>query len=391
MAKKNTKNETRKDTARLRVFSRRQLNIVLLAAATVVIGATIYLLFRTGADKPAEPPPVPMTEAQRVLLQAGDMIAAGQTQSAVRLLQSYIQRNPDDTNVRQGLANLHLAIARQLARVGQDAATAEQLAAAGRQVKEILRIAPNHAEALWTRGILADEANPGDGEEYYRKAADQPDAGAKVWGSYGLMMADRHEWKSAGAYLQKALRAGSEDGRVLLALGKIAFDDKRFDDARRLLGRAVVKRPFNAQGWLMLAEVQRNSGQVDEAFDSLKKAEKFARGPERGLLLMQLAQVYVNRRQWSDAAGTFAKASDYPAVTLRAAVQAAKCYYFVKNYALAMKYIDRAWELADGDKEILRWKNKIEDARFGPTSKPAPAGHQFRLAPGEAPVRPDER
>jgi hypothetical protein len=66
------------------------------------------------------------------------------------------------------------------------------------------------------------------------------------------------------------------------------------------------------------------------------------------------------------AAEWFIKASDYPAVKGVASFEAARCYYFVGRYGAAMKYIDLVHELAPRNPDVVKWKGKIENARFGP-------------------------
>jgi tetratricopeptide (TPR) repeat protein len=233
------------------------------------------------------------------------------------------------------------------------------------QIEKAYEIAPKSPHVLRSKARVAMRRRE-DPIPFLRAAAESPEAGAGAWGEYALYLMDQNQAAKAEPYLRRAVEAGTNDGRVWAGLGKIAFDRNDSAGAEKLLWKSVELSPRFVQAWMTLAEIQRNQGKADEAIRSLEKAMKAASGPERGVILALLGEAYIGRREWLRAAEWFAKATDYSAVKGPASFKAARCYYFVGRYGAAMKYIDLAHDLAPSDPKVAKWKQKIENARFGP-------------------------
>ncbi|MCD4825702.1 MAG: tetratricopeptide repeat protein [Phycisphaerae bacterium] len=367
--KNNTQGDSRRLSARVRVAA-------ILLAAIVVASVALYIAFSPDKTVAPDSGPRPLTPAELAISQARNLMAIGETKVALEGLKQFVKNNPGDTVVRPTLARIYLHI--------------NQPDKATEQMDIMLKAVPNHPKALWIKGLIAF-AGGGDGMKFFRRAAEQETAGAMIWGNFGMMMTDKKDTATARPYLIKAVEAGTSDARIYVALGQIAFEENRFDEAYTYLKEATVKNPEYARGWALLGEVQKNLGESEAAMASLRKAAKYASGVERAGVLVQLGQLLKTRKDWAGAAKAFARAVDYPAMRQSAALEAAKCYYFAQKYALAMKNIDVAAKMNAPTDEIRAWKLKIEDARFGPEKTAgAPAGSLLDTLPGLDPKKPKE-
>lgn len=336
--------------------------VVMLAAAAVAAAAAVYMVTRPVDTSPGVSDAPPVDESEMRVAVAGDMIRAGNFPEAVKMLRSYVEDHPDAVKPRLMLAECCIRM--------------EKWQACLEHVDAVLAAVPDQPQALWYKGECFEQQNRGDGAKYFRRAADHPEAGEKIWGMYGLFMLDEGNYTAARKYLLKARETGSRSGLVYTGLGKIALRDGRLKEARRYLGLAVEIRPGSGDVWCTLADVQIRLDKTDEAIASLEKAEKLTSGITRGMVLRQLGRLYTGKGSWLSAGEAFAAASDYPPKRGQAALEAAKCYYFADKpggheLGKAMKYIDVAAALIPDHEQIAGWKEKIENARYGP---PQPAG-----------------
>ena len=320
-------------------------------AAVVVAAVAVYLaLLPSNETGQATTAPKPMTEAERTIMQTRGMIADGKTDLALKFVKRYIEQHPDDVVVRPTLADIYR-------RLGQQEKFEQQ-------IDKILQIAPDNPNALWLKGLL----NYQRGSEFmsfFRRAAEQPNAGPKIWGGFGVLMADYGDLDSARQYLSKAVRAGTQDGGIFLVLGQIAFVENRFSEALDWLRKAAQVLPNDMRVWVLMGEVQRNMGNPRTSVKSLQRALKVASEADRGAVLVQLGQSYVVMKQWVKAAEAFVRASEHAPARGARLLQAGKCYYFAEEYDLAMKYIDLASAAGLGKKTVEEWRRKIENSRSG--------------------------
>jgi tetratricopeptide (TPR) repeat protein len=126
----------------------------------------------------------------------------------------------------------------------------------------------------------------------------------------------------------------------------------------------------------MLAEAQENLGMYDAAERSLLRALQITRdAAEKAALRLEVGRVQFRQQRYEGAAETFGRAAGHRAYRVEASFWAARCYYLLERYGLAMHHIDQAAELAGDDGRIRELMEKIEAGRFGPPVTDA-AGEQ---------------
>jgi tetratricopeptide (TPR) repeat protein len=81
-------------------------------------------------------------------------------------------------------------------------------------------------------------------------------------------------------YLERATEARPDFCEALLALAKLRMDAKRYDDAIRLLERAIQVQPANESAHYQLMLAYRNAGRVADAQREKSEIEKLQRPPE---------------------------------------------------------------------------------------------------------------
>ena len=359
-----------------------QLTAGLLAAAAGVIGGAIYLAVSpTGPSAPqpiAQPGP---SEAERTRRAVEDLLASADKlpakggpqslllkrkgyESACELAHKYIRlSDPRDVVVRP-------ALAKGLLRLGK-------MAEAERVVDTLLRLAPQLGEALWLKGELLDARGDARAMTFFRQAAEDDQAPPTLWARFGSELVLRGQLEQGRQFLLRAERAGVEDRQVLLGLAMLAMRDDRYERAEALLTRLAGRGRPSPRTLLLLAEARKYTDKLPEAERALRQALEIDNSPA---VQLKLGDVLVLQKRRAEAAELYAQAAGHAAIEAVASYKAAQCYYLLGQYALAMKYIDRA-SAAGENPDVAAWRKKIEDARFG-----EPTGTGAFDAPAPGPV-----
>lgn len=349
------------DTSKSREGARWFLPVVLLVLTVVVLAlAAIVSLRRPGpAPDPAKPPERITAEVilakARPLIEA-DKYAAGPLarqalDQAIDLMLVYVQAHPDDVKVRPLLAEAQIK--------------SGDLTAAQRTVGRLLALEPDHAAPLWLKGELVRLRGDDAYVQFYRRATESTGATPQMFSTYGRLLAGRGQYAPARKYLQLALDGGVRSSDVLVSLGRIAMGRSEYGRAGAFLDEAVRLDQQNAELWRLLALCYEQSGRADAAADTLREAtQTVKRWTDKASLWAALGQVLEVQGRDADAAESFAAASDGTPNLPARALGAARCYFRIGRYALAMKYIDRAAALDPDDRDIRDWLKKIEEARF---------------------------
>ncbi|HNX27651.1 MAG TPA: tetratricopeptide repeat protein, partial [Phycisphaerae bacterium] len=308
--------------------------IFCLAAAASII----YLCWPSAQQSlPMPPAPEPM-DAEKVLLQAKELSGTGNINQAIALLQQYTFEHAGEITVSPTLAKLYIL-------TGQHAKASELMAT-------LLKAQPDNPKILWLRGEL-EKTSGKDPMPWFRQAAELPAADNEIHTQYALMLWDAKQYKPAEAYIKKALAGGSQDARIHQLAGHIALKEGRLEDAKTLLVYATEKDKQSAQAWADLAETCKKLGQDKQAIAALKHVLQYARGDMRKNVLFELAGMLVEQKEYMQAADTYVKAADaQPTLKRNCLLEAAKCYWRIGKYALAMKYIDIVYELQPDDQEV---------------------------------------
>jgi len=367
----------------------RRLTAVLLLAAAAVIAGTIYVAVSPPWDSPGPnlPDPGP-SEAEKTRQTVEDMLARADEidpQAGARALVIKRETYERACEMARTFIALHdrtdvvlrPALAKAQLRLGD-------VRAAERTVDELLRLSPASVEGLWMKGQLLAVRDRDAAMEYFRRAAESDQAGAEIWSQYGAKLFSRGRFEAAREYLTRAERAGQRDHQTLLGLAMLAMRANDFARAEQLLAETARSGRGSVRVLSMLAEAQKQGGRLAQAEKTLRRALDLQPSPE---LRLQLGGVLILLRRRAEAAEMFAKASEGPSLEAAAALKAARLYYILDKYALAMKYIDRVAEHGVTP-TVLRWRTKIENARFGDPS--STKGPTFRLPPAWSLPEPTE-
>ena len=353
--------------------ARTTVAILVLVGAVVIAGIAVYIATREietkpiGVDQPTNGGG--LSGAEVAIGAAGEMMKSRKFSNALELLRKYVKANPKEIRTRVMLADC----CEKLGKVDEALMHADVA----------LELNPDYPGALWIKGMCLNRKQAGEGLNYFRKAAESPEAGVLIWSWYGLLMLNEGNSKEARKYLTKARDKGTQHGNVYAGLGKLEFDDGKFDGALSLFNKAIKmsgEDRVNPRVWDFMAMIYNMRDESDRELDCLLKAEKRNRGLPRIDILRRLGDTYSMRRSWAEAAGAyanasrllrglrFARGSDYDPGKM--ALESAKCWFFANKpegneLGLAMEQIDIASTLLPQDKEVLEWKKKIEDARYG--------------------------
>ncbi|MFP4105487.1 MAG: tetratricopeptide repeat protein [Phycisphaerae bacterium] len=322
---------------------------VLLAATVLVIGITIYIVAKPGETPPAPPTPDRPQLADRVVSQARGLIESGRPADAIPLMQAYVRSHPQDATVRPLLAEVQL-------RTGMEDEAEKTILA-------LLQQAPESAKGHFLRSLLLQMKGDPAYKRELKLAAESPGATARILAAYGMLLMQEDQKDQAAEYLQRAVQAEPSAPDPYVALAQLRLQDNQFESAVDLLSRAQKIAPDSVQIKALLADAQKNLGQYSAAAEVLQTA--IASEPDNWLLMMEYGKVLTLMRDYAAAAKTFAKASEYEPVAPEAAFRAARCYYFLDEFAEAMKYIDTASAAKPGDPKVESWVERIELARFG--------------------------
>jgi len=381
------------------------MTYVLLALTAVVVGLTVYVgVFMKEAETKHPPPPKGTSELQRVLTQARNLMAMNRPAAyagAASLMGTYVRRYPMDVEVRPLLAEALFKAGRteqaehtidDLLKLTKPTGEALWLKGELVRLRQFRQYSMELAGALWLNGLATPPRPRSSHISFFRRAA-EADTGTRpeIWLKFAveLLRADKHDLAGqkdligrreelAEQYLNKALDAGLRDVRTLAGLGELALKRESFEQAAKMLAEATRQNPKDFELWRMLAQAQKEAGMQLKAAESIQQALKLRRSRDALILKGQIDQL---RGRRAEAAEAFAEAAADPRLRPQASFWAARCYYHVEKYALAMKYIDIAASLMPDKKDVVELRRKIEDERFGPADVEATPKTDFRLGP----------
>jgi tetratricopeptide (TPR) repeat protein len=333
--------------------SSRSLTFAIVVVAIVLAGVAIYLWNKGAGSVPMAAGPK-VTLSQEVLRQARTAIDAGRLAEARDLMQAYVRTHTQDTQVRLLLARTQWKL--------------DQRDDAEHTADDVLKLAPQLAEALWLKGELVRARGDANAVKFFRKAAESPiDATPEIWSRFALELLGQGQDAEARKWVDRASAAGLKDFNTLKGLGQLDLNAKDYAKAEGHFQQAMKLNNSDAELWRMLAMCQANTSGPDAAAATLEDALKTCR--DRAGLFMELGRIRRQQGKFEQAGAAFTGAANYADQRAEASLDAAQCYYQAGRYALAMQYIDMAASLRPGNEQVKQWRTKIEDARFGPTSR----------------------
>ncbi len=332
--------------------------LLVLAAGAAGLGAYLYYApVRTPEGDDSLGGSEGLSQADDVLAKAGPLVDRGAYEVAIDLMRAHIATDPGDVRIRPLLIEAQLRAGRPV--------EAEQTA------DELLQLTPRSAEALWLKGMAMHRRRGAGYMAYFRRAAEEGEgAGPMLWAKFGLLMLSEQNVPEAEKYLRRAMAAGLRNELTLRGMGEIALQAGRFEEAETLLTEAAAHNAGDADLWAELAEAQKNVGKMDAAMASVTKGLSVR---ETGALHKLRAEVLLLQKSLPAAAAAYAKAADFPDQTLTCSLRAASTYYRLGKIVDALRYLERAAEIAPDHPEVGELLQKIEDARSGKGATTQPA------------------
>lgn len=227
----------------------------------------------SSASAPVQQPPKPGDSAAYYFLVARHLEDEGKTEDAIAALKQALALEPESAEIRAELAGLY---ARQN-RAVEALTTAE----------EALKFDPANREANRLLGsiytALAEQRRP-------LRPGDDP-----------AQYASR-----AIAALEKARDPSRSDLNIELTIGRLYLRNGQPDKAMGPLERVFTQQPEYADGGLLFASAQEESGRMDEAIATLEETIEHTPGFFRAHV--KLIELYERQRRWKDAAAAYVRA-----------------------------------------------------------------------------------
>ncbi len=164
---------------------------------------------------------------------------------------------------------------------------------------------------------------------------------------------------NATAQLKAIAEEDPGNGQVYYLLGRLAYDDRRMQEAEDYFHRTLVLSDDNQDAYYKLAEVQINLQHPADALETLKKERtKFGDGfiVEYLMALASVAEKdYTNAVSAFTSAEVIAKAADPKLLNGEFYFDAGAAYERKGDYVQAEKYFDKSLELAPNSPEALNY------------------------------------
>lgn len=104
------------------------------------------------------------------------------------------------------------------------------------------------------------------------------------------------------AFLEEQVAKSADKYSALVAWGGILSKDGQTDEARRRLAEATESNPRRPEAWMLLGDLQKSAGHIQEARTSYEKALPFLTSAERSLLIRTLRNLCLDAEDYDAAA-----------------------------------------------------------------------------------------
>ena len=292
----------------------------------------------------------------------------GQTQAAEESIKLYNQENPDDVSAQlfigsfyiltgqTELATQHLEKVLRLDPKNGEAklylASIYASSDTSRSVEYLEKYLvenPQDAEVSYQLGRLLEEKNPQRARQLYEKAiASQPPHLLALLSLAQLL--EKTDPEKAINYYQQYLQLSPDDNAVRIYLGGFYYRQKNYPAAKKIFQEAQKNSPETGLADFWLAMIALEEKDPDEAIKylqaSLKKDQSY-------LAMIQLANVYIQKNNYSQAVQTLKKTIKYlqknislsknfeqkiSSTTFPALLSFTSGYYSINNERLADTY-----------------------------------------------------
>ena len=172
---------------------------------------------------------------------------------------------------------------------------------------EILKLQPNHADALNLQGVVATHAGRAmDAIRLIKAAISENPSNASFYNNLGNALQGQGSLQDAIAAYEKALTLQPNDADAHFNLGCLLAKLERFDEADRCYRRALALQPAMADAHNNLGFVLHRRGKFPEAAKSYRKA--IAMAPQFAEAHNNLANVLRDQGDFGDAITSYNKA-----------------------------------------------------------------------------------
>lgn len=249
------------------------------AVTTLKPAVSISAVAASGTDEKSAD--VKSSDDVRLLALIGTAAArGGNFEDAAHYFQAAVEKNPDNTALREGLGSAELSL-------GQTESGLAELERAAN--KDPAAVAP---EVVLFLGYIRnkDFAKALDTAERLAKNRPQDPVGDDL---IGLAHALKGESDAAKAAWTKALQLHADDPMALRNLAALAIKEGQFAAAAQYYERLLKADPKDATATIALAQVELRQGKVAEATTTLQKAIAADPGtdaPREALARLELAQ-----------------------------------------------------------------------------------------------------
>ena len=171
-----------------------------------------------------------------------------------------------------------------------------------------LRDDPASAEAQYGLGsVYLKQDKNADARSSFEQAlkltASYPDTAPSAWNNLGLLATREGRTAEAIGHFQEALRISPDYWIALENLGNAYRQQRRWDDARATLERAVAARPQEPEANYSLAMVYAQTDDTERAYQYLQTALKLR--PDYPEALNNLGVLYLRTRRRNEAVAKF--------------------------------------------------------------------------------------
>ena len=228
--------------------------------------------------------------AQRSPLDAAwDLVASGQTEKAVTLLDEFIRKDPQNGEARLLLGSLLAGIAKMPEAIAQ--------------LKAAVRLLPNSAEAHNTLGEAFNTANDvKQAREEFEKAVQLEPKLPHAQVNLGMVLAQAGELAPAAEHLDRAIELLGQTPDAALPLylrAKVHTEEGQKDLAAKELSAAVRLKPDFVEAWSDLGQVRKAMLDDAGAFAAFQRAAEL--NPDNAVSQARLGSEYLHRKQPHEA------------------------------------------------------------------------------------------
>jgi Tfp pilus assembly protein PilF len=240
-----------------------------------------------GSEKNLEPGAAPKTapdepsrsrvpEASRLVRQAEERLAAGDTKSARALLEQALAEQPNDARASFDLATV--------------LESAGELETAEKAYRDAIRLEPTFGEALNNLGLLLRSKEQfEEASAILRRAVEADPRSAVRHENLAMALEDKGELASARAEYEQTIRLGPDNAMTRANLGLLLLRLNEPDAAKRELSAALPLAAKNRPALVAIGSGLRRAGDPGAAVQALQAALAAGDGKPTAALLSELA------------------------------------------------------------------------------------------------------